>query len=228
MMTVRSPRILLAFGVAALLTAIAPQPVWAESEIEDRSATPLALANPQVSDDLLESLPASILENSSIWVDPSIPPGTAFLILHPYGRMTVAEGQTERQQADAAKALEAQRLATCYTNVAVPSRTTIERSASGCPAIIETTPDTMITYTVARDQYSNGFVSWVPWSFKKTRVYPNPPPSNFYYWRYTGQWNPIGGANNMSVRVPWGEVAAYPKIKFTNGGYIGWAGSFHV
>lgn len=198
----------------------------------DRSETPLAVANPQISDELLQTLPESVLGNSEIWIDPEIPPGTPFLIAGPDGSLSVADGQTPVQRSLAQSALDAAEgsmaaLASCSTGLVIPGYVTDLVRSSACAAIIGSSPSTRVAYTVTKHKDSKGTVSWVPWSFsKKWENVARPPLQPRYAWVYTGQWNSLGGANNMTVVVPWGAVAAIPKVKFTNGNFIGWMGSF--
>lgn len=215
-------------GVVALVWILVPLgggTARAEAPSQDRSGTPIALANPQISVELLNALPESILDNGSIWVDPDMSAETAFLIVEPDGSLAVTEGQNPQQEVAAEEAL-ATPVANCRTAAVVPLKSTLQRT-SDCPAIIGTSPSTTITYSVQKNPSSSGFVSWVPWAFTKKWVnVAQPPLAPHYMWVYTGGWHSVGGANNMSVKVPWGAVAAYTKVKFTNGGTIGWSGSF--
>lgn len=154
------------------------------------------------------------------------PMSTPFLTAGSEGTLEPTEGQQPAQMAAAKKIAGSGNSLRCSTRAVVPLKST-KVYTSQCAAIIGMNPNTTITYTVTRDQHSNGFISWVPWAFTKKRVsVVKPPLKPTYFWRYTGAWNKLGGANDMSVRVPWGEVAAVPKVKFTNGAYIGWAGTF--
>lgn len=213
--------------LAIAMVPVAESVAVAGPESDDRSRRPVALANPQISDELLAALPESVLNESTLWVDPNIPPGTPFLVVGPDGKLSVAPGQSAAQVARAESILQAGGLPACRTRATVPIRTTVVVN-SGCAAVIGTSPSTTVTYSVETTPPSNGHVSWVPWSFKREKKnIARPPLKPNYQWVYTGQWNSTGGVPGMRVRVQWGEVAAVPKVKFTNGSPIyGWIGTF--
>lgn len=86
---------------------------------QDRAETPIALANPQISEELLNSLPESILDDGDIWVDPDILPNTPFLLANADGELSVAPGQTSGQMEAAEEVLSADSspsAARCRTN----------------------------------------------------------------------------------------------------------------
>lgn len=94
----------IAFAVAIMAGASAAQADLGSESDHGSDAAPsrrhssaIAQSNPQLSDELLNSLPESVLDNGSIWVDPSLPPGTAFVLADEDGRMSVAPGQSAEQ-----------------------------------------------------------------------------------------------------------------------------------
>lgn len=217
------------FALSTLLFMQPPPAIADTGSYSDRSETPIARANPQLSRKLLDSLPASILANSKIRVDPNIPPGTPFLIIDPKGRLSVAAGQTQAQVSEATSILTAksQALAACRTSAVVPIRVTVTVK-SQCAAIIGTTDSVKVNYQVSNSPSTSGVVSWRPEGYKKVKVCVDrrPPllPLCHYEWRsYWGTGQPSPG----TAWVTWGQVAAMPRVKFANGSYtLGWAGTF--
>ena len=128
----------------------------------DRSNTPIARANPQISEELLNTLPASILNDSDIQIDPSIEPGTPFVIAGKDGELTVAPGQSSEQEKAAARSIDEDgnlnAAAACRTSVVVPVGVTNLVVKSSCAAVIGANDSAKVTYTVS---ISNaGIIGW--------------------------------------------------------------------
>jgi len=210
------------------LVCLAPEP-WAAADpgAQDRSSTAIAQANPQISEELLDSLPTSILDNAGIWVDPSIPPGTAFLVAGNDGTLSVADGQTSEQRKVAKRSLDegVTAAAACRTRVAVPVGVTNLVVKSSCTAVIGANDSAKVTYTVSNGDTS-GTATYQPEGYKKTKVCVIKPPLLpvcHYEWKeYWAVGQPAPGHST----VPWGQVAAMPRVKFSNAGIIGWNGYF--
>lgn len=220
---------------AVLLTASATMlPAHADPG-SDRSRTPIAQANPQISVELLDALPESIL-NDAIHVDADISPDTPFLIADEAGNVTVAPGQS-KAQTEAAKRLvtgselDLQALASCSTRAsvpgAIPTKPTTVVVTSSCAAIIGRTPDVTVKYRVTKGCNACYPISWAPWGFNKKWgvIGGKPPLKPVYGWIYTGAWM-IGRVGDQSVTVPWGQNAAKAKVRFINGSTNGWSGTF--
>lgn len=218
-------------ALAVLSLAAVPTAV-ADPGTQDRSSTPIARANPQVSKALLNSLPASILGSSTIWIDPTIPPGTPFLMASEDGTLSVAEGQPAKQASAAEEILAEGPTAaadSCSTSVVVPIGVSNHIVKSACWAVIGANDNAKVTYTVRKGN-TQGTVAWQAEAYKKTKKCPEvkppllPDPSKCY-----NVWNKFwwpGQTNNGSSTVTWGQVAAFPRVKFTNASIVGWAGSF--
>lgn len=231
-------RVRVVFGITLIAAIMAGSPIaeadhGSESESalggagSSRRLSAIAQSNPQLSTELLNSLPESVLDNGSIWVDPSLPPGTAFVLADEEGRMSVAPGQSAQQTQAAEEALDStDLLAACATRAVVPAFVTGLAITSVCPAIIGTSPTTTVTYTVTKGCNACYAVSWAPWGFnKKWAVITKPPVAPQYGWVYTGAWM-TGRVGDGTSTVTWGAVAAMAKVRFNNASTQGWSGTF--
>jgi hypothetical protein len=213
-------------GLALLCLAPGPQAA-ADPGAQDRSSTAIAKANPQISEDLLNSLPTSILGNSGIWVDPSIPPGTAFLQAGKDGTLRVADGQTAEQQKVAKRSLDEGPVAAaaCRTSVVVPVGVTNLVVKSSCTAVIGANDSAKVTYTVSNGDTS-GTATFQPEGYKKTQVCVTKPPLlPVCHYEWKAYWA-VGQPAPGHATVTWGQVAAMPRVRFSNAGIIGWNGYF--
>lgn len=134
--------------------------VHADEPTEDRSQTPVAKANPQISDALLNSLPESVLDDGDLYVDPEILPGAPFVMPDGDENYVVVPGQSKEQTQAAQQALAEPQI-TCWTSAAVPALMQgVEVSAlsGGCPAIIGYV-GYIKGYVVNTNPSSNGVVS---------------------------------------------------------------------
>lgn len=219
-------------GVPKASAAVATES-GARSIVSARSSTPVALANPQISQAVLDSLPSSILNRANLYISPDIRPGTAFVSTD----RQVVPGQTKAQQGIARRAL-ASNFKSCWQNAAVPLRTSVTLAARSCPAVIGSSKSARWLDAVYSNSSTNGHVGWKARGYKYTPVKktcakwsnPRPPLVNkCIKWKYTGgnkaYWVQSGG--DHSVWVHWGEVSAYPTLRFTNSGIVGWMGGFH-
>lgn len=225
-------KVKVASGVVAALALLCLTPGPAASAAPgtpDRSSTPIARANPQISEELLNSLPASILDSSTIWIDPSIPPGTAFLMAGKDGTLRVAEGQSAEQSRVAKESLGEEgafAAAACRTSVAVPVGVSNLVVKSSCAAVIGANDSATVTYTVTKGDTS-GTVSWQPEGNKKVKICKARKPPLLPVCHY--EWQPYWGVGQPGAghaTVTWGQVAAFPRVKFSNGGIVGWNGYF--
>lgn len=150
----------------------------------DRGGTLVARLNPDIDREVLDSLPESVL-NTPIWVDPELTANTPYLLADSQGNLSVAPGQSAAQSKAAKRVLTAnasatdlETLAGCFTRTVVPAFARDLVRQSVCPAIIGTSPDTKVRYSVVRDGLSRGAASWQPMGFnKKWGPYPVTPPT---------------------------------------------------
>jgi hypothetical protein len=152
-----------AMSLAALCLISSPTANASPGTSTDRSNTPIARANPQIPRGLLDSLPASILNESGIHVDPTIEPGTSFVIAGTDGKFTVAPGQSIKQMKAAARSIDDGNLtaeaASCRTSVVVPVGVTNMVVKSSCTAVIGANDSAKVTYTVS-DGNTSGTTTW--------------------------------------------------------------------
>lgn len=214
--------VLMACSVATLSAAKPAMAQGNSDPSEARQNTPLAKANPQISKELLNSFPSSILNRSSLYIDPSIKPGSYFVFTN--GK--IVPGQSS-DQVRAAKVSGTE----CFKSVVLPigARSWRTLTNHSC-AIIGVSSKATHTFTVINDENTSGTASWQPQGYHTQCSYePVKPPykpkkkctPHKPYWH-------AGTTGPGYITVPWGEVAAYPTARFLNPDFTrGWAGMWY-
>jgi len=195
----------LAFVVIASLsipvsTANAAPGVHDAATISDISSLPLAQANPQVSLDVIASLPVALQERGDLYIDPSITSQTPLITVD--GRPV--EGQTPRMMAAAAN---------CGSSMWGVSTTWSNPYPSNCGVVGSSGTKVVYTFSTAGDNQG----CYQGKGFKP--VYKIPTTEITGYSEY---W--LGrGCSDGIVTVDWGNVAAVPAGKIMSFNILGGA-----
>ena len=188
--------------IAMMVLMAAVQPANAEIRPAEPAIleTAIARANPQVSAAVIFGLPTSLLERSDVYIASDIRPDTVFVDENG----TPVPGQTEAETAFALAACAPKSIA------AVAGAGWSPANNANC-ALVGSNPDVTKTYVKQQNPASSGSACWQGRRFARTWV-SNPPPLAGGYWKYTEGWVSLL-CSNTSVKVGWGQVAAYPSIK---------------
>jgi hypothetical protein len=208
--TMKLRRITLGIAGVALVIALMPQggiPALAAPVDE----LPIARANPDISADVIASLPDWLQQRSDIHLDASLTPDTPLVI----AGGDVAPGQS------AAKAAAA---AACQRDmVALPGTGWTPALSSPC-GYIGLTDTSKIVYTVFGNPRCNclGKGQFQALGYKQVNV-AKPPLLPKLEWRET--WYGAGTTEGGKT-ILWGKVAGVPAMKVAATGTVTWSGGY--
>jgi len=189
--------LLLALSTAALSTRSA---VASPSE----PLPPAAKSNPQVSLDVVESLPKSVQDDPTVYIDPSVQPDMPQVYAD---TLKPVPGQDPDAMAAAA---------TCGSNVAAAGTGAWFGPFQSNCAFIGGSQNSKLTYTKFTDPNSYGRACW------QGRGYDWLSPSNTYREYWAGM-----GCSDGSYTVDWGNVISVPAVKARSiTAPVGFAGAF--
>ena len=187
----------------ALLVVLTGLAAPASAAVPDKGSTigdlPIAKVNPQVSDEVIESLP-DVVQQSTVGIAPDYQPGTP--IYYPNGKLV------EGQSAEVMQAAVA-----CSRSVIAPPGGAWSK-ADVCPTAIFGYPGFYKFYSWARSSDTMGCVQVRGYQYETTPV---------------ATWRSAGCGNFNNVEVYWGNVLGNPAARARSQAVVnGWVADWNA